>query len=292
METQNLLAFLHVAQSGSFSVAAEQLHLTQPAVSKRVAALEEQLSARLFDRIGRQVLLTEAGQILLPKAQHILQTLREARLELSNLSDQVGGELSLGTSHHIGLHRLPPVLKDYVRRYPNVDLKLAFLDSEQAVSKVLGGQVELAVITLPPEALPGVEAVRIWDDPLEFVVSSNHPLAKDSAPDLTALTHYPAILPEPHTFTARIVTQLFAQQELPLSIKLASNFLETIKMMVSIDLGWSVLPTTLIDEHLHVLPIAGQNLGRSLGYIHHRDRSLSNAAKGFIDLIQPRPPEP
>lgn len=286
METQNLLAFLHVAQSGSFSVAAEQLHLTQPAVSKRVATLEEQLSVRLFDRIGRQVLLTEAGRILLPKARHILQTVREARLELGNLSDQVGGELSLGTSHHIGLHRLPPVLKNYVRRYPEVDLKLAFLDSEQAVDQVLSGSVELAVITLPPESLPNIHAVEVWDDPLQFVVSPSHPLAGVRSPDLSSLTQYPAILPEAHTFTARIVTELFAQQGLPLSIKLASNFLETIKMMVSIDLGWSVLPNTLIDGQLKVLPLSGLSLQRSLGFIHHRDRSLSNAAKGFIDLIQ------
>lgn len=285
MEIQNLTAFLAVADTGSFSLAAAQLHLTQPAVSKRIAALEDQLSVRLFDRIGRQVLLTEAGQILLPKAQHILQTLGEARLELSNLADQVGGELNLGTSHHIGLHRLPPLLKNYVHLYPDVDLKLAFLDSEQAVDKVLGGIVELAVITLPPEALPGVEAIRIWDDPLHFVVSPSHPLAAESSPDLTTLSRFPAILPEPHTFTARIVTELFARHDLPLSIKLASNFLETIKMMVSIDLGWSVLPRTLIDEHLQLLPLPDIQMQRKLGLIHHRDRSLSNAARRFVELI-------
>lgn len=287
METQNLLAFLRVADTGSFSEAAEQLHLTQPAISKRIAALEEQLSVRLFDRIGRQVLLTEAGKILLPKAQHILDTLREARLEISNLADQVSGELNLGTSHHIGLHRLPPVLRNYVRRYPEVDLKLAFLDSEQAVDEVLSGTVELAVITLPPEALPNIHAVEVWDDPLQFVASPSHPLADEESPDLSSLSRYPAILPEPHTFTARIVTRLFAEQGLSLSIKLASNYLETIKMMVSVDLGWSVLPTTLIDEQLKVLPIRGQHLRRSLGFIHHRDRSLSNAAKCFIELIKP-----
>lgn len=286
MEIQNLTAFLAVAESGSFSLAAEQLHLTQPAISKRIAALEDQLSVRLFDRIGRQVLLTEAGRILQPKARHVLQTLREARIELGNLADQVGGELSLGTSHHIGLHRLPPLLKSYVRLYPDVDLKLAFLDSEQAVAEVLSGAVELAVITLPPEELPSVRTVEVWEDPLHFVVSPSHPLAGEGSPDLATLSRFPAILPEPHTFTARIVTELFAQHGLPLSIKLASNFLETIKMMVSIDLGWSVLPATLIDEHLQVLPVREASLRRSLGLIHHRERSLSNAAQRFMALME------
>lgn len=284
MEIQNLTAFLTVAETGSFSQAAEQLHLTQPAISKRIAALEDQLAVRLFDRLGRQVLLTEAGQILLPKAHHILQTLREARVELSNLANHVGGELNLGTSHHIGLHRLPPLLKSYAHLYPDVDLKLTFLDSERAVAEVLSAAVELAVITLPPEDLPGVEAMAIWTDPLHFVVSTSHPLAGEASPNLATLSRFPAILPEPHTFTARIVTELFAQHELPLSIKLASNFLETIKMMVTIDLGWSVLPTTLIDEHLQVLPLPDISLQRDLGLIHHRDRSLSNAARRFIEL--------
>lgn len=288
METQNLLAFLHVAQSGSFSHAAEQLHLTQPAVSKRVAALEQQLSVRLFDRIGRQIRLTEAGRVLLPKAQQILQTVTETRRHLADLSGEVAGELSLGTSHHIGLHRLPSVLKDYVRQYPAVDLELTFLDSEKAYSEVLSGSIELAVVTLAPNPPGAIESRTVWEDPLQFVVSPNHPLAASERTSLEDLSHFPAILPEANTYTTQIVMQLFTAESLPLNIKLASNFLETIKMMVSIDLGWSVLPETLIDEQLCILPIAGAQLSRSLGYIFHRERSMSNAAQRFTEQLNRR----
>lgn len=285
METQNLLAFLRVAECGSFSVAAEQLHLTQPAVSKRVAALEQQLSVRLFDRIGRQIRLTEAGRVLLPSANSILQTVKETRRQLADLSGEVAGQLSLGTSHHIGLHRLPPVLKDYVARYPEVDLELSFLDSEKAYAEVLGGSIELAVITLSPNPPKTIESHSIWEDPLRFVVSPDHPLAAKEETTLDDLNRYPAILPASNTYTTQIVTELFESRALPLNIKLASNFLETIKMMVSIDLGWSVLPETLIDEQLRVLPVVGINLSRSLGYILHRERSMSNAAGRFVELL-------
>ncbi|BBI62424.1 hypothetical protein HSBAA_37300 [Vreelandella sulfidaeris] len=150
MDTQSLQAFLAVAETQSFSRAAEQLYLTQPAVSKRIATLESQVGARLFDRIGRRIALTEAGNVLLPQARHILFTVEDSRRALANLSGQVGGKLTLATSHHIGLHRLPPLLKQYTQRHPEVELDLHFLDSELAYQGVLDGTLEMAVVTLAP----------------------------------------------------------------------------------------------------------------------------------------------
>ena len=92
MDTHQLAAFISVAESGSFSLAANALHLTQPAISKRIAVLEEQLGARLFDRIGKQVKLTEAGQMLLPRAVNVIQELNDTRISIQNLNDE--GETS------------------------------------------------------------------------------------------------------------------------------------------------------------------------------------------------------
>ena len=139
MDFSALEAFVTVAEQGSFSRAAEALHLTQPAISKRVAALESELDARLFDRIGRKVNLTEAGDALLSNARRILQELEESRRVIANLSTEVRGRLSLATSHHAGLHRLPPVLRIYTKQYPQVELDLHFMDSESACSAVEHG---------------------------------------------------------------------------------------------------------------------------------------------------------
>lgn len=285
MDTQLLQAFAAVAEHGSFSTAAEQLHLTQPAVSKRVALLESQLGCSLFDRIGRQTTLTEAGRALLPHAQLVLQELRAARRHIQDLRGGVTGLLSMGISHHMGLHRLPEVLQRFSQQYPDVRLDIDFLDSEEAYERVLLGEVELGVITLAPEEKPSLQQTPIWRDELVVTVSRHHPLAAQQRVGARALSQYRAILPGLNTYTGRIIKALFEQQQLPLDVSMSTNYLETIKVMVSIGLGWSVLPKTLLDENLCGLALAGQKLTRNLGVVTHRERSLSNAASAFLELL-------
>ncbi len=287
MDTQQLRAFVEVASTGSFSISAENLHLTQPAISKRISGLEEQLNQRLFDRIGRAVNLTEAGRVLLPRAQEILQTVNLAQQQLADLSGNVSGPFKLATSHHIGLHRLPPILQAFSERYPAVELDIAFLDSEKAHTQVVNGEIELAVITLSSDADATVTTKQIWHDELYFTVGAHHPLTRKKSPiSLSELAQYPAILPEINTYTTKIVKQLFDQRGITLHTKLATNYLETIKMMVAINLGWSVLPKTMIDAETPGLNIPGVSFSRELGYIHHHNRSLSNAASAFIQLLE------
>ena len=176
MDTQNLRAFMMVAEHASFSTAAVHLHLTQPAVSKRVASLEQQLGTALFDRIGRRVSLTEAGTALLPHARTIWQNLELAQQSITDLSGTVSGRLKLGTSHHIGLHRLAPVLRRFSNNYPQVKLDIDFMDSEQAYEEIMRASVELAVVTLAPEQDANMLAEPIWPDPLAFMADQNHPL--------------------------------------------------------------------------------------------------------------------
>ena len=132
MDTQNLRAFLLVAESGSFSKAAKRLHLTQPAVSKRIAQLEAQLNVSLFDRIGRRISTTEAGEALLPHARAVHLELQAAQQSVRDLAGEVRGRLRLATSHHIGLHRLPPLLSFFSKAFPAVQLDIDFMDCEQA----------------------------------------------------------------------------------------------------------------------------------------------------------------
>ncbi|MCB1850736.1 MAG: LysR family transcriptional regulator, partial [Gammaproteobacteria bacterium] len=113
MEINDLKAFAAVAESLSFSRAADQLHITQPAVSKRIASLEEKLGTRLFDRIGRNVALTQAGDLLFAHTTRILREIDNLRRSISDLNQEPTGTLTMGTSHHIGLRRLPPVLQAF-----------------------------------------------------------------------------------------------------------------------------------------------------------------------------------
>jgi DNA-binding transcriptional LysR family regulator len=282
MDIALLKTFIAVAETGSFSVAAERLFVTQPAISKRIAALESELDVRLFDRIGRTITLTEGGQALLPRAQTILLELEDSIRAISSLSSDIRGTLRFATSHHIGLHRLPPTLKRFTQSYPQVRLDIRFMDSEAACVAVEHGDLELGIVTLPPAPSDNLSTEVIWVDPLSIVVSRNHPLADRSAVTLGELAQHAAVLPASNTYTRGIAEKAFTHSGQALKVALSTNYLETIKMLVSVGIGWSLLPATMLDRQLSELSVKDLSLQRSLGVVYHRERTLSNAARVLI----------
>jgi DNA-binding transcriptional LysR family regulator len=286
MDFNSFRVFLRVAELRSFSQAAESLFLTQPAVSKRVAALEHELGNRLFDRLDRQVQLTEAGRALLPHAHRILEELTDLRRSIANLGGTVSGTLAMGTSHHIGLHRLPSVLKDFSRHFPLVSLDIRFLDSESACRAVEQGTLELGIVTLPPAPLPHLEIEDLWRDRLHFVVSKQHSLAAEPSPSLEALLRYPAVLPAPATYTRDILEKALRERGLDLQVGMTTNYLETLKMLAVAGLGWALLPATMLDSELHSLTIPEMMLTRRLGIVTHARRTLSNAARAMVETCR------
>ncbi len=285
MDIANLTAFIAVAETNSFSLAAERLYLTQPAVSKRISSLEQILNIKLFDRIGRIIQLTEAGKALLPYAYQILIEINDASRKLSNLQKEVTGQLTIATSHHIGLHRLPPILRTFTKNYPQVNLDIHFLDSEKAYEEVLQGRVELAIITLATNTLSPLKATTIWIDQLDFVCSQDNPLSQYQQLNLATLSNYPAIFPGVGTFTHDLIEKCFSKVKLKPLVTMSTNYMETIKMLVSIGFAWSVLPRTMLDQTLIKLNVSNISLTRQLGYIYHTERTLSKATLKLIDLL-------
>lgn len=285
MNRHDLQAFVAVADSGSFSRAAERLHLTQPAVSKRIQALESLLDCRLFDRVGRRVYLTDAGRLLLPRADELLRGMQDVERQLKDLDQRVAGKLALATSHHVGLHRLAPALRAFARRYPDVDLDIRFEDSEDAYDLVRRAETEIAVVTLNPHGDPDVTTELLWHDPLVFVVARDHELAGRTRLTMTELAEARPVLPGLGTYTGRIVVEAFAAAGLTVRPNLATNYLETIAMLSGIGLGWSVLPRTMVKAPLQIMDTDAPPLSRSLGLVTNPHRSLSNAARAFRDVL-------
>lgn len=283
MDFHTLKVFTVVADLQSFSLAGEKLFLTQPAISKRIAALECELDSRLFDRVGRQVRLTEAGRTLLPKARKLLDEMADVRRSIGNLSGQVSGTLTMGTSHHIGLHRMPNVLRTYRKKYEDVQLDIRFQDSESACGSVAKGGLELGIVTLPPNPLPHVRMQHLWDDPLLFAVSRDHPLARETAPNLESLVAHPAVLPSPNTYTRDILERILREKDLELNVGMTTNYLETLKMLTTTGLGWALLPATMLSDKLVAVDIPGIALRRRLGIVTHDKHTLSNAAQAMLD---------
>ena len=284
MHLDELESFIQVARLGSFSAAAQQLHISQPAMSKRIQSLEHHLGVTLFDRLGKRVRLTQAGELLVVKATAMLDLSKDMERDVGNLAQTVSGRLSMATSHHIGLHRLAPVLQRFTQDYPEVELDIQFEDSEVAHNLVRAGDIELAVVTLNPAGeieQPDLKTETVWEDPLCFVNAKPLP----EVTSLNQLATLPCILPGPNTFTGRIVTERFASQGLVLNPALSTNYLETISMLVSVGVGWSVLPLTMTSE-LHQLNPNCAPINRTLGWVTHAKRTQSNNANAFLQVLR------
>jgi DNA-binding transcriptional LysR family regulator len=279
-------AFLAIAELESFSLAAERLHITQPAVSKRIRQLESQVNAPLFDRIGKRSILTPNGRAFKPHAERILQELKSFRTSLSHQQETPSGSLSFATSHHIGLHRLPRVLREFKIMYPRVDLDLHFMDSEDACAAIANNDLELAIVTLPEQSDERLDCEPIWIDRLVTVLALDHPLADGGEIEADSLLPYPAILPSSGTFTRKIINNLFAGRQDRLNIILETNYLETIKVMVSANLGWSILPQSMVDATLVGLPLQGLDVRRPLGIVARNNRTLSLSSSAMIELLR------
>ena len=274
-----------VAETRSFSRAAEKLFITQPAISKRIATLEYSLDCQLFDRLGKNVQLTQAGEALIPSYQRIVAEITESRRIISTLRSQVSGHLKFGTSHHIGLHRLPPILKQYTNQYPQVELDIRFMDSEQAAALILKGDIELALITLPDDIENHLSTIPIWTDTMYCVVANDHALAKQKNVTIKQLSEHGVLLQAQSTHTRDIIDQAL---KLNTSIKIImeSNYLETIKAMIQNGLGWGVLPESMIDDSLHSLKIKGVKMERHLGVLLHDSRTLSSSANALLQSLK------
>lgn len=286
MDIAALQAFLAVAETGSFSRAAERIFLTQPAISKRIALLEDELGTKLFDRVGRSPQLTPAGQALAARARELLKDFEDVRRVITNLGGTIGGELRLAMSHHVGLHRLPPALKRFHDSHPDVRLDLRFMDSEQACHAVAQGELDVAIVTLPPDADAALRLDQVWDDPLDIVVGHQHPLALAKSVTPKQLLDYPAILPGPGTYTREIILKALGALRNRVQVGMATNYLEVLKMLAAIGLGWSALPRTMIDDSLAVVQIGKIRINRRLGIVTHGGRTLSNAAQAMIRIVR------
>ena len=285
MDIQNIRAFLMVAEMRSFSRAAEKLFITQPAISKRISTLEFALDCQLFDRLGKSVQLTQAGEALIPSYQRIISELDETQRIISNLRTQVSGHLKFGTSHHIGLHRLPPVLRQYTRQYPDVELDIQFMDSEQAAALILKGSIELALITLPDRIEEPLTTIPVWSDPMECVVARDHVLAVSETATRAQLIEHGVLIQSHSTHTRNIIdTALNLDKDI--KIIMESNYLETIKAMIQNGLGWGVLPESMIDDSLHRLKIKGVKMERHLGVLLHASRTLSSPVNALLETLK------
>ncbi len=289
MDYDQLNSFLEVARLQSFSLAAERIFRTQPAISAQIRLLEQECGEKLFDRSGKKVMVTPAGEILQRYAQQLLALHKEALQSIAELNLTPRGKLSIGANEATCLYVLPKTFAKFKRQYPLVQISIYRNFSHKILQKVHEGAVDLGIVTLPQTA-DNMEVIPVFRDEVAAVVPRDHVLAKKKSVTVEEFSHYPLILPK--TGHTRVMLDRMLREyrnHLQVSMELAS--VETIKKFVGAGLGVSLISRSYAQAevaagHLKLIPLEGQKLYRELGLIYRRDRHHSLPARVFIDVVR------
>lgn len=289
MDYDQLASFLEVAKLQSFSRAAEKIYRTQPAISAQVRLLEQECGEKLFDRSGKKVTLTPAGEILSRYAQKILELQKEALQAIAELNLTPRGKLYIGANEATCLYVLPKTFARFRQLYPLVQISIYRNFSHKILQKVQEGAVDLGIVTLPQTA-NNIEVLPVFRDEVQVVVPHNHSLAKKRSVTIEEVAQHPLILPK--TGHTRVVIDRLLRDyrdHLQISMELAS--VETQKKFVGAGLGISLINRTYAQPEvaagvLKLIPLEGQKIHRELGLIYRRDRYLSLPAKVFLQVVR------
>ena len=289
MTVKQIRAFLAVAQSLSFALACERLHLSQSALSLTIKALEEGLGGRLFSRTTRNVSLTAEGEALLPLARRLIADWDNAEDELRQRFTLQRGRVTLAAMPSFAGNLLPPILKTFRARYPKVNVTVNDVINEQVLEMVRDRQVELGVAFEPMQS-SSLQFTALYVDRFVAVVPSDSPLAGLSEIDWNTLLEQPFItLQRPSTVRVMLEEHLQARQtRLPVAFE--SHQLATVGRMVASGLGVSAVPALCAEQMrelgAHCITLGEPVVERAIGILTKPGHELSAAAQALFDILK------
>jgi LysR family transcriptional activator of glutamate synthase operon len=291
---RQLEVFCAVAEARSFTRASHVLFISQSTVSQHIRELEEGLGVKLFHRNRRKVSLTSAGEDLVERGHQIFRMIEDAETAVRTAKDPYAGKLSFGCASTTLLYHLPAILAEYVKRYPNVELKIAGGTIQEVAGQLWSGSLDFALVVLPLSA-PALEKMVLFEEGFVLVLPARHPLAQRSKVQVSDIAGERFILHRPGQNTRKLVDKyLFKNRITPrVGVELAET--EAIKAMVSRGLGISLLPESALRElrgsdGLKSFPIPRKELKRSLAVVYPHPRALRPPAVAMIDLMKSQLP--
>ena len=289
MELWQLEVFTAVAEEKSFSRAGQRVGRTQPAISSAIKLLEGELGEPLFDRMGRSVRLTSAGELLTEYAKRLLSLREEAVLAVGELRGLSRGTLRLGANETTCLYLLPEVLSAFTQAYPQVQVDIHRAITRSITERVIEGKLDFGIVTLPIKN-SRLEAITIHRDEMALIVGPGHALASRRSVKMNDLETAPFILHKIGTTTRERLVKHFNDGGVKIKVTMELASIETIKRFVSIGMGISIVPRLCIakeieDGSLKALSIRDARFQRRLGLIYNKDRYQSQAARAFLALI-------
>jgi DNA-binding transcriptional LysR family regulator len=292
MDLHRLEVFSKVYEMKSFSRGAKACMLSQPTVSEHIRYLETFLEVKLFDRLGRQVVPTRAGEILYDYALRMLNLRREVTRTLELYRGKMSGELELGGSTIPGQYILPSLIGKFKQSFADIRIKLVIADTMNIINMVLEGSLELGVVGARMKNNK-LEFNRLFDDELVLAISPNHQWSKRSSISLDELADTPFIMREQGSGTRMMMLQILEQVDFDsqrLNVVAEMGSTDAIRQAIKAEVGVSILSRRAVADELNFrkllqIPIKDLSFTRHFYLVTHKKRSRSPIGEAFLDFL-------
>jgi len=282
--------FLHVVRTGSFRKAAEESHISQPAVSQQITLLEKRIGAVLLERKSRKIHLTDAGQAFLPYAEKIVGLYGEAKMTVGEVMNNFNGTIKVGTIYSIGLYELQPIIKKYLKKFPKIDIRLEYLHNNEIYQGVTNRTLDFGIVAFPRKKRE-IICETFLEDTLTLIQSHKNPVFKKSPIEFHQLHRIPFVTFTADTPTGTKINHLFRTQKISPKIIHAYDNIEVLKRAVEVGMGCALVPKSTIEHELknkslQVVNMHGElDFTRPLGILRPKGKTLNKSLFSFHEMI-------
>jgi DNA-binding transcriptional LysR family regulator len=290
MQIGTLKVFCDLAETESFTKAAQINDVTQSAVSQQISSLEKLFKSLLIERSKKKFRLTREGQVLYDYSKQVIATYEALQSKLQEIKDIISGTIRVATIYSIGLHDLPPYLKQFLKAYPTVNVHVEYRRANQVYEDVMGNVVDLGLVAYPNRDSK-LEIFPLRKDPLVLVCHPQHPLAKNKSIRLKAVSGQKFIGFEPDTPTRKALDRLLRESKVEVQHVMEFDNIETVKRAVEIDAGVAIVPQGTVTQEVAKQTLAQVGLSdgeyyRPLAAIYKKNKVLSPAMKQFLAILK------
>jgi DNA-binding transcriptional LysR family regulator len=290
MQIESLKVFCDLAETESFTKAAQINSVTQSAVSQQISSLERIFKSLLIERSKKRFRLTREGQVLYDYSKQIIQTYESLHSKLQELKDIISGTIRVATIYSIGLHDLPPYIKKFMKSYPTVNIHVEYRRANQVYEDVISNVVDLGLVAYPTKDSK-LEIVALRKEPLVLICHPQHPFARQKNIKLKQLTDQKVIGFEPDIPTRKALDKILREYGVDVKHVMEFDNVETVKRAVEIDAGVSVVPLGTVTQEIAKQTLAAVEIEdgeffRPLAAIYKKNKVLSPAMKQFMAILR------
>ena len=289
MLIESLKVFCDLVETQSFSKTAVINSVTQSAVSQQLKSIEKRQGRPLLEREKRRLTLTAEGEIFYRYSRDIVRRYEEMQHRIQALGGVVSGTLRLSAIYSVGMLELAPYLKDYIKAYPRVNLRLEYSQAQKIYEDVASGEIDLGIVAYP-RSQRNVDVISFSDDEMVLICHSSHVLAQHDGIAPKELDAYPLILFSTETATRKAIDRFFRKHNVRPNVVMELDHIATLMHAVEVDIGVSIVPSSAIEQGrardaLKAIPFKGEGLIRPLGILHRKGRSFSMATQKLLDVL-------